>query len=597
MNERLTHRGPDGEGLYEDDRISMAMRRLSIIDITGGGQPLYNEDRSIVLICNGEIYNFIELREELISCGHRFSSKSDCETIIHAYEQYGKAFIHRIRGMFAFCLYDTRTKTVIIARDRLGEKPLYYKLTDTVLAFSSEMKSLIETIPVDGRTLDEESVRAYFHFGYVPEPHTLVRTVQKVPPGHMLICNTESFDTRVEEYWNMSDAPALPAHDQSRRIRDRLEEIQRMIIRSDVPVGISLSGGIDSSIIAVLAARHSPDKLHAFSVGYPDRPDNDERLLAQDLAKKLKLQFHDIEIPTQAMVKDFIAMVHSMDDPIADIAAYGYYAVSRAARHAGVPVLLAGFGGDELFWGYEWARRAAYYNDLKTTFLGKTRLLYLLSKESWRKIVKKPFSSLRRMIDQSYSEKTLVYELTAAWRSTHEQEDRIFTRAFLGRTDDRRALSANAATDVSQPLRVSTLLTKTWLTSNCVDLGDRLSMAHSVELRLPLLDHKLYEDVLGMRKNDPRDYMRGYKHDLIEATKDIIPEEILSRKKRGFSPPSAEWLRAIMEQHGQMLRDGELARRGILRPDHIEKLLTGHRLQSSYIALVLEVWMRAYLPS
>ncbi len=599
MGEKLIHRGPDGEGSFKDDHVALVMRRLSIIDLTGGQQPLYNEDKTIALICNGEIYNFVELRGELEKRGHHFSTKSDCETIIHAYEEYGMKFIEFLRGMFAFCLYDMKNSKTIVARDRLGEKPLYFYKNDGTLIFSSEMKSIIEAIPREKRALNEESVFAYFHFGYVPEPYTLIKEVHKLAPGHMLICDIKDFNITDAKYWNMETVPALTIENRSQEVRRRLDEVEKIIIRSDVPVGVSLSGGIDSSIIATLAARYSKEKLHAFSVGYPGRPDNDERTLAKTLADKLGMVFHDIEITTEEMVDGFERMIYDMDDPIADIAAYGYYAVAREARKEGVPVLLAGFGGDELFWGYEWARKAAHYKTLKSNFKGKILLFFTLARESRKKILKRPVSTIARLYKHAFFSTPLLYQLTSAWRRADEYQKEIFTERFLGHVRGTLENMPEISITKNTSSSVSVLLTRVWLISNCVALGDRLSMAHSVELRLPFLDYKLYESVLGMRKNDSTDYVRGYKYDLIEATKDIIPEEILARKKRGFSPPSTEWLHAIIEKHGRSLTEGELVKRGIIRKEYMSRALADSRSQSQFLysALVLETWMRSYIPS
>jgi asparagine synthase (glutamine-hydrolysing) len=351
------------------------MRRLSIIDLTTGWQPLYNEDRTLALICNGEIYNFVELRERLESLGHRFSTNSDCETILHLYEEHGLDCVQHLRGMFAFALYDTQRKRLLLARDRMGEKPLYLYQTNSNLFFASEMKALLASglVPFE---LDPNAVNLYFHYQYVPEPLTPLKGVRKLDAACLLTVDIE--DWRIEEkcYWRMEDAPPLEG-DPARHIREQLEVVGEIVIRSDVPVGVALSGGLDSSAIASLAASKYPGTMHAFSIGYPDSPETDERADARALADHLGLPFHDVELSTSEMVSFFPELVSWRDDPIADIAGYGYYSVMKLAREHSVPVVLQGQGGDELFWGYPWVRDAARQTERKVSQRHRTSITAL----------------------------------------------------------------------------------------------------------------------------------------------------------------------------------------------------------------------------
>ena len=323
MNNALIHRGPDSEGIFNDRHIALAHRRLSIIDLATGDQPLYNSDRSLVLIANGEIYNFIELREELKGKGCIFSTNSDCEVIVYLYAHYGIECLHYLRGMFAFALWDKKRKRLLLARDRMGEKPIYLFEKDNHIVFSSEMKSLLTSglVPF---SLDPHAVNEYFHYQYVPEPKTPIKGVRKLAPAHYMTIDIDNWHVIEKQYWCMRDASPLTG-DPSELIQCELNRISELVIRSDVPVGVALSGGLDSSAIAALAVRKSPDTMHAFSVGYPGRPSCDERQEARAFADALKMPFHEIELTTEEMVDFFPELVFLRDDPIADISGFCYY--------------------------------------------------------------------------------------------------------------------------------------------------------------------------------------------------------------------------------------------------------------------------------
>ena len=356
MSNSLTHRGPDGDGVFLGSHTILAMRRLSIIDLAGGWQPLYNEDKSLALIANGEIYNFIELRARLESEGHRFRSNSDIEVIVHLYEEYGEQCVHHLRGMFVFALWDERRKRLFVARDRMGEKPLYLYERDKALYFASELKALLRSGVVDFQ-LDPSAVYQYFHFQYVPEPMTPIKDIRKLPAATCLTICADPWSVTESVYWRMEDAPQLDG-DPVATIRTELERVSELVVRSDVPVGVALSGGLDSGALAALVARTNPGRLTAFTVGYDGRPRYDERRDAQAVADYLSIPLHEVEIKTDDMVNAFPSLVFRTDDPIADIAGYGYDTVMNTARAHGVPVMISGQGGDELFWGYPWMTEA-----------------------------------------------------------------------------------------------------------------------------------------------------------------------------------------------------------------------------------------------
>ncbi len=345
MHDLLAHRGPDGSGSYQDQHVTLMSRRLAIVDPVGGAQPLYSEDRSVVLVANGEIYNDAELRTQLGRQGHQFSTGSDCETIVHLYEELGSACVGRLRGMFAFALWDARRRRLLLARDRMGEKPLYLHVAPDRLLFASELRSILGSGQVPFR-LDPDAVTL-----------TPVPGVIKLPPAHTLAVEVDSWSMRLARYWALADAE--PRHgDPVAVLRRELTDVACRVGRSDVPVGVALSGGMDSGLVAALLATERDRQVQAFTVGYTGRPDTDERAEARQLAAWLGIGYHEVELSSGDAVEAFPRVVRSADDPIADMSAFGYDAIARLARAHGVPVLLSGQGSDELFWGYGWVREA-----------------------------------------------------------------------------------------------------------------------------------------------------------------------------------------------------------------------------------------------
>lgn len=610
-NSRLTHRGPDGSGEFQDQHIMLAMRRLSIIDLDGGWQPLYNEDRSLALVANGEIYNFIELRQRLEEQGHRFNTNSDCETILHLYEEHGLDFVQHLRGMYAFALWDAKRQRLVLARDRMGEKPLYLYETDGRLVFASEMKALLASgvVPFE---LDPTAVNLYFHYQYVPEPMTPLKGVGKLDAACLITVDVNPWKIEEHRYWRMEDAPPIEG-DPATLIREQLETVSEIVIRSDVPVGIALSGGLDSSAIAALAARKYPGTMHAFSVGYPGGLENDERADARALAEHLGMPFHDVELTTSDMVSFFPELVYLRDDPIADIAGFGYYSVMKLAREQNVPVVLQGQGGDELFWGYGWVQAAAHasarklerannpvgtlprYMDLNLPGgLSRAQLgewAYRLGglRESWK--------SLRR--DRSTSPDQMVfYDLVPDFRASMDQAQTLFTKSFgeeiNGNTPTRLFTFARPWPNIDVTL--TRLICDTYLRENGVTQGDRLGMASSIEMRLPLLDHRLVETVIGLRKahtdvdQPPKAWFKA-------SLKDVLPDDVINRRKRGFSPPVMEWHRAMFATYGESMLDGYLCQHDVLTKDSARELSLGpfptdSTTPLSFKALVLEQWCR-----
>jgi asparagine synthase (glutamine-hydrolysing) len=613
MSQALIHRGPDGSGLFRADHVALAIRRLAIIDPATGWQPLYNEDESLVLVANGEIYNYVELRRQLQDRGHHFRTGSDCEVILHLYEELGSQCVHRLRGMFAFALWDKRANTLLLARDRMGEKPLYLYETEGSLVFASELRALLRAEVAPFR-LDLTAIDHFFHYQYVPDPMTALEGVRKLRPGHLLSVTLDPW--RVEEtcYWRMDEAPPLEG-DPASLIRAELETISSLTIRSDVPVGISLSGGLDSSLLAVLASRRYPGTMHAFSAGYTGRPHSDERSNAAQLAKHLGLPFHDVEINTSDVVRTFPDMVFWQDDPVADLSSFGYFAIAKEARRQGVPVLLQGQGADELFWGYPWVREAWRHSVRKSQLGGHPPRFEAYLQLRWPRFWPRraPIDWVRSLagLRSSWShyqrdrvgpaDRLVFYDLDPTFQRATQWTSRIYSPQF------RRSLNGSSSFDLftaprpwpQLEIEITRLICGTYLLNNGIARGDRVSMASSIELRLPLVDHRLVETVIGLRKGrsdvglPPKAWLR-------QAVQDIVPEWVLNRRKRGFQPPTRAWHRAIFDRYGGLLVDGMLVELGILRPDAARRLGSGpYSLAEtepfSLSALVLEIWCRQTL--
>lgn len=611
VNEALAHRGPDGSGEYLDGHVAMAMRRLSVIDLQRGWQPLYNEDRSIALIANAEIYNFVELRAGLEAKGHRFASGSDCETIVHLYEDHGLDFVHSLRGMFALALWDARKRRLVLARDRMGEKPLYLYEREGMLLFASELKALLRSGLV-AFELDPVAVDLFFHYAWVPEPRTAVKGVRKLDAGHLTVIDVDPWHVRELCYWRPEDSPPVSG-DPARVIRAELETLSKLVVRSDVPVGVALSSGLDSSAVAALAARAYPGTIHAFSVGYPGRPPCDERAEARELADHLRIPFHEVELQTADVVREFPAIAYWRDDPIADISGNGYFAVMRAAREQGVPVMLQGQGGDELFWGYpevnEWLRKSARSSKLAKQgaamfpALLRERIPAGVEPRAWYRWFRSAggipalWSEYREALRRPPN-RTCFYESEPDYREARSRIGSYYSdryRDALGSTDPGAMFVTDGAQE-SLEILFTAWICKSYLRENGIAQSDRLGMASSVELRMPLLDHKLVEAVIGLRKASPDAHLPP-KAVFKAALEGILPESVMRRPKRGFAPPTREWYREIFARYGADLDGGWLVSNDVLGAAGARELSRGdfkrglvHPL--AFKALVLEHWAR-----
>lgn len=614
--QRLHHRGPDNRGVWNDAHICLGHTRLSILDLSPlAHQPMSDRAGRFWITFNGEIYNYLELRQELSQRGHTFTSQSDTEVLLAAYAEWGTASLHKLRGMFAFAVWDRDREILFLARDRVGEKPLYYWQDCDRLYFASELKALLALLP-HRPPLDPVAVDLYLHYQYVPEPRTPLVGIHKLPAAHYLVIQPDDCHIQPKRYWGLEQIQPVEG-DPVEQIRVELEQVIRLTLRSDVPVGVALSGGIDSGAIAALAAAQSNDTVQAFSVGYPGRPTYDERSQAQDLATKLGLPFFDIELHTGDFVDFFPDLVAAVDDPIADIAAYGHYAVMRLAREHGVKVMLSGIGGDELFWGYSWVAEAVRLTEHKRQFLQNSDwptwmwegLAHLTDHSIYqrlarsRKVPKAVGSVLNRGLEvvqltPQHPQQAVYQDLAPDFKEALRYRSKLYPSDIAAQIPDRNPyrpfeLDLNrCSADI--PSQISQILFNTWLMSNCLSLGDRVSMMASVETRLPFLDYCLIELVFGLRKTQP-DRELGHKFWLKAALKGILPDEVLDRPKQGFQPPTQEWMQGVIAQYVAELKQGYLMNTSLINRSFLSQMI--QQFQDSrqhtfmlFKLLLLELW-------
>lgn len=606
----MIHRGPDSAGEYFGSHVGLVMRRLSVIDVEHGAQPLFNESGSLVLIANGEIYNAPELRTALARRGHCFATGSDCESILHLYEECGQECVTSLRGMFAFALWDLARNRLLLARDRMGEKPLYLHESENGLIFASEMKALISSglVPFE---LDPNGVDLFLHYQYVPEPFTAVKGVRKLDAASIITLSLNDWSVIEKKYWRMEDAAPLRG-DPVPLIRERLDEVGELVVRSDVPVGVALSGGLDSSIIAALAAKKYPGTVHAFSVGYPGRPEYDERAAAKRLADHLAIPFHEAELTTSEMVSAFPKMNQWRDDPIADISGFGYYMVMRLAHECKVPVVLQGQGADELFWGYDWVRKSASQSWRKDHLLrlGAIGIVDYLrpslpeGPHPWQvRLWMRDWCGVRPRWQEYCRDRRaaldqfVFYDLVAEYKDLDDLAHWLYTDSFR----ERCSMVSSKVFSMPRPwpdigVAVTRLICDTYLRCNGVAQGDRLGMASSIELRLPFLDYRLVETVIGLRKMN-RDHCLGPKAWLRAAGAPLLPEWALHRPKRGFAPPVREWQKALFSAYGKTVEDGVLTNADIISSQRWVSISKNPVRYESLMfkLLVLEMWSRSMM--
>ena len=598
MCDVIRHRGPDDDGFLLKPGVALGMRRLSIIDLAGGAQPISGEDGSVTIVFNGEIYNFQELRPELERRGHTFKTHSDTETIVHAYEEYGPDCVKHLRGMFALAIWNDKTRELYIARDRVGKKPLYYTVTPgQTIVFGSEIKSILEHPDVQ-REISLEAVDAYFTLGYVPDPLTIFRDIHKLPPGHYLTFSNGR--VRTQQYWDFNFEPAesRKPEDYTEELRSLLEESVRLRLISDVPLGAFLSGGIDSSTIVALMARQMNQPVKTFSIGFHEDSYN-ELKYARLTAKKLGTDHHEFFVTPQ--ICDVIdELVWHFDEPFADPSAIPTYMVSKLARDH-VTVALSGDGGDELFAGYTHyvvqQSRGAFSALPKALRAGVMRpLSYRLPHGAWGRNYLHNISL--DPIDRYLDSLSYFTALTKKRLYTTEFQQALGTTDRVARSFRDYAGRVKTNEPLDQLLYIDG---KTYLPGDILTKVDRMSMATSLEVRVPLLDHKLIDFVTKVPASLK---LAGTetKHLLRRVARDLIPAEILDRPKQGFGIPLEQWINEqLRDQIRETLREPRTRQRGYVNSAYVDLILDEHhkgRRDHSFPLwglLILELWHRQYI--
>jgi asparagine synthase (glutamine-hydrolysing) len=600
MCQAIVHRGPDDEGIFVKNGVGLGMRRLSIIDLAGGHQPLFNEDRTIWIVFNGEIYNFPELRIDLEKRGHRFATHSDTETIVHLYEEMGADCVTKLRGMFAFALYDERRKKLLIARDRFGKKPLHYAMAGNRFLFGSEIKAIHAVAP-ELTGVNREALLQYLYFGYVPDPATALLPIKKLPPGHLL--ELEAGKIRIRQYWDLPEYGTRPPRSEEECLEElewRLAEAVRIRLIADVPLGALLSGGTDSSTVVALMARASSAPVKTFSIAF-SHDDFNEAHYARMVAERFGTEHHELVVEPN-ILETVETLTRSLEEPFGDSSMLPTYYVSRMAREH-VTVALSGDGGDEIFAGYD-----RYEINRRRDALG---WLPAWAGSLYRK-------TLFPLLPKTMRGRRLSYSASLPWRERY-----VDSIAFLPLFERDIPLLSNEFREVlrtgpkpeevmyevfdrapaKNPIdKLLYLDTKTYMVGDILTKVDRMSMATSLEVRVPILDHVFVEWATGLpvewklRGNQQKYILRKL------AERVGVPHEALYRKKQGFAMPLVHWIRhELKDLILTVLLEPRTMQRGYFDPAGVRRLLDEHfRGRRDHSAglwrlLMLELWHRNYL--
>ena len=604
MCERMLHRGPDSEGLFVTTGAALGMRRLAIIDLVTGEQPVFNEDKSVAVILNGEIYNYRELRARLEKRGHLFRSASDTEVLPHLYEEYGDAMVRELNGMFAFALWDSRRRRLLIARDRFGEKPLYWGVFDKTLLFASEPKVLLAH-PSVRPALNLNALRQYLSFDYIPAPLSIYEGINKLPAAHKL--TLEDGKVNVERYWRLSYKTAEPVPSEKEaaaQLRELLADAVRMRLVSDVPLGVLLSGGVDSSTVAALAVRASSEAVKTFSISFAEAS-FDESAYARGVAKFLGTDHHEERLSANLAANLVSEIGAWMDEPFSDPSLVPTYLLSRFTRKH-VTVALGGDGGDELFAGYpmyaghRWAEiykrvppvlRNGIIEPLVRRLPVKTKNLSL------------DYKALRFVTGVKYE--TVARHHVWFGSFTPEEQEQLLTPQALAASDgdiyaDAREIAAECDND-DLVTRMQSVDTRLYLAEDILTKVDRASMAVSLEVRAPFLDPRVAEFAASLPSNYK---LHGHKTKYIlkQAVHDMLPPFVTRRGKKGFGVPVAEWLKVKLRPLARDLLSPERVRRaGVFNPEYIARLQDEHERGVAnhrkllWTLLMFELWHESFV--
>ncbi|HKS76186.1 MAG TPA: asparagine synthase (glutamine-hydrolyzing) [Terriglobales bacterium] len=599
MMATISHRGPDQDGMYLAENVGLGHKRLSIIDLSSGAQPMCNEDESVWIVFNGEIYNYKEFRQQLLAVGHTFRTASDTEVIIHAYEEFGQEFLSRLQGMFTFALWDSRRNLLLLARDRVGIKPLYYSVIGDSLLFGSEIKAMLVDDAMRPE-MDPEALDSFLTFGYVPGEQTLFRNVRKLPPGHYLTVSRGV--VTIKQYWDLDVAGPKRTGSVEENV-EALRALLRQSIRdhmiSDVPVGVLLSGGVDSAAVLSYAVETAGDRISTFTIGFGEGCPADEREPARLVARQFGTDHYETTITSRDFADWLPSFVWHLEEPVCEPPAIALFFVSKLARRH-VTVLLSGEGGDEAFAGYNTYRNIVWLERIK-------RCLGPLAT---------PLSALAGTLVsgqcQRYAE-LLDVPLETYYYSRSSDPFAYFNRhrAGLYSRDFSASLSGNRRPLVSESLlrsvpasdTLSKLLyvdTKTWLPDDLLVKADKVTMANSVELRVPLLDYHVLEFAASLPSSQK---LRGFepKYLLRRAIRGRVSPAILQRRKTGFPVPYESWLRSELKAFAlDLLTDPKTVSRGYFDSHAVEQLLLRNSPEQNYSKeifslLILELWHRGFM--
>ncbi|HEX8250355.1 MAG TPA: asparagine synthase (glutamine-hydrolyzing) [Pyrinomonadaceae bacterium] len=593
----ITHRGPDEQGAVVAGRAALGMRRLSIIDLKSGQQPIYNEDGNLAIVFNGEIYNYRELKTKLEARGHKFKTNSDTETIVHAFEEYGADCLHHLRGMFAFAIWNKRDESLFVARDRVGKKPLFYALTERGnFVFGSEMKVLLTHGEIS-EEIDFSALDAYLTFGYVPEEFCIFKNVRKLLPGHFLTFKNGEIETR--KYWDFNYQKPSGIKTEAEYIevlREKIKEAVKIRLISEVPLGAFLSGGVDSSSVVAMMSQILDAPVKTFSIGFNEDSFN-ELKYARMAAKHFETEHHEF-IVTPDLVETVDELIWHFDEPFADSSALPTFMVSKMAREF-VTVVLSGDGGDELFAGY-----TRYVVDRRRS--GMANLPSFVRRNLRAVSESLPHGAKGRNYLYNVSLDPVDRYIDSISQYNALRKKSLYSKDFQSKLNGNSGvgLYRNIANSVSTGNPIDNLLyldSKTYLPGDILTKVDRMSMAASLEARVPLLDHELIEFVTQIPSGLK---MKGSETKYIfkKAMEGIVPREILYREKQGFGVPIEEWINnQLRERIRETLLDARTLQRGYFEKSYIQTLLDEHAKRrrdhshALWILWMLELWHRRFL--
>jgi asparagine synthase (glutamine-hydrolysing) len=610
MTDILIHRGPDDSGIFIDHNLALGSRRLKVIDLSSAAhQPMCNEDETIWCVFNGEIYNFKYLRVILKNLGHHFKSDSDTEVIIHAYEEYGRDCVLKLNGMFAFAIWDKRSKELFCARDRVGEKPFYYYCDREKFIFASEIKAILVDKSIK-KEIDPVALDSYFSYMYIPEPYSIFSGIKKLPPAHVLALKDNRIN--IEKYWDLDFSGQQPI----RQISSYVEELKPLVMDSirirlvsDVPLGVFLSGGIDSSTIVAFASQLSPERLKTFSIACGKGKFN-ENPYARIVAKKFNTDHCEYTVAPEDIAVLLPKLIRAIDEPFADSSIIPTYYISKICRQK-VTVALSGEGGDEIFGGYPWYRRN-FQIKLARQLMPSRFIRHSFNKLSAFICGENPYHKnrfinyackARRFSSLSLMPAAECYDMTMSL-FTPDFKKNIFIGGLNSLGSDSAIKTVYNQNNARHWLDKSLYTDqKTYLTGDLLVKADRMSMVNSLELRAPFLDYRIIE--LGAKIPANLKIKNGItKYILREIIKGCVPDEIVQRReKRGFSIPVGEWLNAAVVGNftEEVLLDKKTLRRGIFSEDGIRNIIKDRKQLkvdlSNYIwaLLIFEIWAREYL--